>query len=394
LFGDLVRLWTEQGGEAVVYTAAPGAGRDDHSPARVTVRRFPAVAAAAPRLRGKLLAALSRVGPLSWRAALGFPHVLTRGYRAALRGRTSRLDGPFRLVVGGVLPHTHILEPAVRFAARAGLPVVAVPLLHTGLIGSRPLRQVAGPGAGRLLSAAAAVAALTTAEVEPLRRLGAASSRIRVLPIGLHGADSPGVAGRFAEGFGLTRPYVLQAGALSGDKGTLDVIAAQGLRVAAGDETHLILLGRPEAGVEHRLEAEPAAVRGTIHLHRDPDPSTWHDALAGATALVHPSRADSFGRVILESWRAAVPVIVADSGGPPNLVRHGSDGLVVPPGDPTGLARAMDALTSGPLRAREMGRAGRERFRSGYTWNRLFPPWQALFQEAAERRPAPPAGTR
>jgi glycosyltransferase involved in cell wall biosynthesis len=405
LFGDLVRLWAEQGGEAVVYTTTPGAGRRsappppeetgrrDEAVAGVTVRRFPAVAAAAPRLRGKLLAALSRAGPLPWRAALGFPHVLTRGYRAALRRETSRPGRAFRLVVGGVLPHTHVLEPAMRFAARAGLPALVVPLLHTGLLGSRPRRQVAGPGAGRLLASAAGVAALTGAEVEPLQQLGAVARRIRVLPIGLQRVDPPGVAGRFAAGLGLRTPYLLQAGALSGDKGTLDLIAAQGLRVAAGDETPLVLLGRPEGDVERRLAAEPAAVRGTIHLHRDPDPARWHDAVAGAAALVHPSRADSFGRVLLESWRAAVPVVVADSGGPPHLVAHGSDGLVVPAGDPPALAKAMDSLLSHPSQARKMGAAGRQCFISGHTWERLFPSWQALFRETAECPPVSRAET-
>jgi glycosyltransferase involved in cell wall biosynthesis len=238
------------------------------------------------------------------------------------------------------------------------------------------------------------VAALTRAEVAPLERLGVLSHRIRVLPIGLQRTDSPGVPGRFAGRLGLSRGYLLQAGALSRDKGTLDVIAAQRLRVAGGDRMGLVLLGRPEADIARRLAAEPAAVRRTIHLYRDPDPATWHDALVGATVLIHPSRADSFGRVILESWRAAVPVIVADSGGPPHLVRHASDGLVVPPGDPPALAQAMDSLISCPPRARQMGTAGRERFRSDYTWDRLFPRWQALFQEAAGQPRAPQAGIR
>ena len=90
-------------------------GAQGQLPAGVRVRRFPSLAAASPRLRGKALAAVSSIGPLAWRAALGFPHVLTRGYRAALKGETSRADGPFQLVVGGVLPHTHFLEPAARF---------------------------------------------------------------------------------------------------------------------------------------------------------------------------------------------------------------------------------------------------------------------------------------
>ena len=125
LFADLARLWCAGSGSAAVYTSAlpggtvaPGAV-DDQS----TVRRFPLLLHHHPRMRGRLLGAVSHHGPLWWRCATGFPHWLAPGYRRFLAGAAMGSDGPFGLVVGGVLPHTHFLEPAARFVGHPQCPV-------------------------------------------------------------------------------------------------------------------------------------------------------------------------------------------------------------------------------------------------------------------------------
>jgi glycosyltransferase involved in cell wall biosynthesis len=407
LFADLARLWTASGGESVVYSTAPTAGiapvslggvaadPGDGDPVvgatgGLRVRRFPAVAAAAPRLSGKLLAALAAIGPRRWRAAIGFPHLLTRGYRAALRGAVARADGPFHLVVGGVLPHTHFLEPAVRFARRRRLPLVVIPLLHVGLRQRHPDRQILGPVAAPLLQAASRVIALTDAEVDPLRRLGVPSARIRRLPIALRRREAPGALDGLTSRHRIPPPYLLQAGALCEDKGTLVVIAAQERLVLRGCPAHLVLAGHTDARVRRALAALSPATRRTIHLITEPSTRDWDDAIAGAGVLVHPSRADAFGRVLLEAWRAGVPPVVADVGGPARLIRHGIDGLVVPADAPVHLAEAVESLVSNRHRSQEMGASGQERFRSDYTWATVFPRWSALFHDALQT--SSPAG--
>jgi len=51
----------------------------------------------------------------------------------------------------------------------------------------------------------------------------------------------------------------------------------------------------------------------------------------------------------------------SDLGGTPELVRHGTDGFIVPPDDPDAIASALQALVNDPARARAMGKAARER---------------------------------
>jgi glycosyltransferase involved in cell wall biosynthesis len=96
--------------------------------------------------------------------------------------------------------------------------------------------------------------------------------------------------------------------------------------------------------------------RGTLRavveqLLRDvPEQTSWDErltqpevsqALDDATALVLPSRSEGMGRVIVEAFCRARPVVAARVGGIPDLVEDGRNGLLVEPDDPQALADAI-----------------------------------------------------
>lgn len=83
--------------------------------------------------------------------------------------------------------------------------------------------------------------------------------------------------------------------------------------------------------------------------------------LAISDLMVLPSFSEPFGIVIVEAMIAGKPVIVCDSGGPPEIVEDGVTGLVVATQKVGPLADAMAALLGDPERARRMGAAGRAR---------------------------------
>jgi glycosyltransferase involved in cell wall biosynthesis len=66
------------------------------------------------------------------------------------------------------------------------------------------------------------------------------------------------------------------------------------------------------------------------------------------------SRCEGFGDVIVESMAVGTPVITTDCPyGPGEIVRDDREGLLVPPGDPDALARAIVRLAQdGELRRR------------------------------------------
>jgi hypothetical protein len=65
--------------------------------------------------------------------------------------------------------------------------------------------------------------------------------------------------------------------------------------------------------------------------------------------------------VAYEAFASGKPVVGTNMGGIPELVGHGSEGLVVPGSDAAALSRALGDLARSPERAREMGERALEK---------------------------------
>jgi phosphatidyl-myo-inositol alpha-mannosyltransferase len=68
---------------------------------------------------------------------------------------------------------------------------------------------------------------------------------------------------------------------------------------------------------------------------------------------------ESFGIVLAEAMAVGLPVVCSDIGGYRDVVRDGSEGLLVPPRDPEALATALAGLLDNPARRAAMGEAAR-----------------------------------
>lgn len=63
--------------------------------------------------------------------------------------------------------------------------------------------------------------------------------------------------------------------------------------------------------------------------------------MCAANAFVLSSNYEAMPMTALEAMASGLPVIATDVGGVSNIVRHGETGLLVPPGDPEAMAKAM-----------------------------------------------------
>ena len=104
--------------------------------------------------------------------------------------------------------------------------------------------------------------------------------------------------------------------------------------------------------------------------------------LSAATTFVCPSIYEPLGIVNLEAMACETAVVATATGGIPEVVVHGETGLLVPieqssdgtgtPLDPdryvADFAAALISVVTDPTRAREMGRAGRQRAIESFSW--------------------------
>jgi glycosyltransferase involved in cell wall biosynthesis len=72
-----------------------------------------------------------------------------------------------------------------------------------------------------------------------------------------------------------------------------------------------------------------------------------------------PSLREGLPTVLIEAAAAGRPIVASDVPGCREVVEDGVNGLLVPPGDPAALARALAMLASDPALRQQMGAAGR-----------------------------------
>jgi colanic acid/amylovoran biosynthesis glycosyltransferase len=85
------------------------------------------------------------------------------------------------------------------------------------------------------------------------------------------------------------------------------------------------------------------------------------DVLAAPSVPTRDGRREGIPVVLMEAMASGVPVIASQLSGIPELVNHQLTGLLVPPGDATVLADALERYLEYPELRHRLGRAGREK---------------------------------
>lgn len=220
-----------------------------------------------------------------------------------------------------------------------------------------------------------------------LRHFGVDPSRVVTIPNGIDAARYRPTPVRDAlDRRGITPPYVLFIGRVSEQKGLFQLIEAvpalpagvQLVLCAASPDTPEL-----EARVRHAVAGDPRvrwipemlAVEETIQLY------------SHAAVFACPSVYEPFGLINLEAMACQTPVVASRVGGIVDVVNDGETGILVSPGQPAELARAIRWVLEHPSEARAMGRAGRRRVEEVFGWDRVAEQTERLYAAAlAEAR--------
>jgi glycosyltransferase involved in cell wall biosynthesis len=132
-------------------------------------------------------------------------------------------------------------------------------------------------------------------------------------------------------------------------------------------DMRLEILGEGPLRGELETLAEPLGERVHFHGHVPITP-----ILKDAGVLVLPSRSEGLGRVLVEAAALGKPLVGSNTGGIPEIIREGQNGLLVAPDDVTGLTEALRSILRDKARAEAMGARGRELIRQEFSSERFF----------------------
>jgi glycosyltransferase involved in cell wall biosynthesis len=99
-----------------------------------------------------------------------------------------------------------------------------------------------------------------------------------------------------------------------------------------------------------------------------------------------PSRAEGLSNALLEYMATGLPTIATRVGGNAELVNDGVTGLLVPPEDSDGIAKALLRVLRDPELSHQMAENGKRVAVETYSFERLIREVDALYTELLRRR--------
>ncbi len=185
-------------------------------------------------------------------------------------------------------------------------------------------------------------------------------------------------------------PIVGFVGRLVREKGVPELLAAARMVTERLPEARFLIVGSPDTdkpdAVGPSLAHEYGVSHACVFAGKRQDMPEMYSLM---DVLVLPSHREGFPRAPMEALAMGVPCIATDVRGCREVVEHGRNGLLVPPGDVQALAAAIIELLTNGHRAGEMGAEGRhvalKRFDERLVFQRVEQEYTRLLREKARQ---------
>jgi glycosyltransferase involved in cell wall biosynthesis len=152
-------------------------------------------------------------------------------------------------------------------------------------------------------------------------------------------------------------------GRVDHQKQPLDFVRVASVLAREHPDTRFVLVGDGPLTEQVRDEGRRLGVDVLVTGYRTDAPAL----AAGMDVFVITSAYEGLGRALTEALASGRPVVATAVNGVPDLVEHGSTGLLARRGDVAGLAEAVGWLLDHPREAAAMGCNGAARARAGFS---------------------------
>ncbi|MBE9014053.1 glycosyltransferase, partial [Pseudanabaenaceae cyanobacterium LEGE 13415] len=270
--------------------------------------------------------------------------------------------------------HTYHSLGAVKYQAVSAIPMIAKTRLATEKL---------------CLESAERIVATSPQEQEHMRSLVSQHGNIDIIPCGTDiqrfGQISRAEA-RQALGLDQDAKIVLYVGRFDRRKGIETTVRAVGQ--LQHENLKLIIGGGSTPGQSDGMERD--RIEGIVNELGLQEITMFpgrlglenlHLYYAAADVCTVPSHYEPFGLVAIEAMASGTPVVASDVGGLQFTVIPDETGLLAPPKDHDGFAKALDRILADQNYRDRLGRGGRDRVEEMFSWDGVASQLGKLYQQ-------------
>ena len=163
-----------------------------------------------------------------------------------------------------------------------------------------------------------------------------------------------------SQSFASDKVRICYLGRLSKEKGVLDLVDCARKAILKHGQLQFVIVGYDD-GQAAPMKAKIKEYELDSFFEFVPFQSEVQKILASSDLLILPSRAESFGLVLLEAMLMKKPVVATRSGGPADIVVEGQTGFLVEVQDTCAMADRIVELANDRQKRFKMGAAGYQR---------------------------------
>lgn len=169
---------------------------------------------------------------------------------------------------------------------------------------------------------------------------------------------------------------VLFCGYKNYEKGAISILKAIPLITRKLKKVYFVFIG-PSTMAFNRELSKIQKIHNVRILNLTPDNLTgYYDkkkiaAFKEADVYLMPSRSDAFGIAFLEAWASMKPVIGANIGATPEIIRNNFNGLLVEFDNPNEIATKVIYLLKSKRKRNKLGLQGQKSVIKNYSWDKV-----------------------
>jgi len=170
-------------------------------------------------------------------------------------------------------------------------------------------------------------------------------------------------------------------------KGIEQLLHAMVLVIKERPEVKLTLVGGGDALEHYRERVKVLGISDSVSITGPKFGPDLVKAYTETTLVALPSTSDSeaFSVTLVEAQASGRPIIGTTTGGTPQVIQDGENGLLVPPKDPKALGNAILRILGNRKLAEQMGAMGSKKSKE-FSWEIQTKKYTLLFQELLNKK--------